>query len=177
MATIKTIDLDAFHAAVIAAIQAQFPFFVTVEDYPEDRKEIQTPACLIEIEEMDADDGRDPGTEQQAMNMKCCARIILGFRTATVRREARKLAGAFSAFLRFQKFGQPVGEGRLIGAYQDAFEPSLDQFEVWRVEWSHVAYFGTDVWDVTGITPTAVFVGWSPDIGTGHEADYLQVVP
>jgi hypothetical protein len=179
MAQIPAIDLDAFHAAVVAAIKAQFPIFETVEDYPEDRKPVTTPACLIEIEEMDADDADDAGTEQQTMKMKCAARIILGLRTPQMRRTARKLCGSFAAFLRFNKFGQPVGEGRVIGAYQDAFEPELDQYEVWRVEWSHLAYFGTDVWlpDSSVIVPAGVYVGWAPDIGTGHEQDYLKVAP
>lgn len=179
MAQIRTIDLDAFHDAVVAAIKLQFPIFQTVEDYPEDRKPVTTPACLIEIEEMDGDDSDDPGTEQQAMKMKCAARIILGLRTPKMRRTARKLCGSFASFLRFNKFGMPVGEGRVIGAYQDAFEPELDQYEVWRVEWSHLAYFGDDVWmpDPSIVTPSTVFVGFAPNIGIGHEPDYVQVAP
>ncbi|WP_323119984.1 hypothetical protein [Burkholderia alba] len=178
MAQIPAIDLDSYHSAVVSAIKNQFPIFQTVEDYPEDRKPLTTPACLIEIEEMDGDDAEDPGTEQQAMKMRVVARIILGLRTPHMRRRVRKLAAEFSAFLRFQRFGQPVGEARLIGAYQDAFEPGLDQFEVWRVEWSQLAYFGTDIWmpDDT-IAPHTVYVGFAPDIGPAHESDYHQVTP
>lgn len=177
MAQIPKLDLDAYHDAVVAAIKAQFPIFETVEDYPEDRKAVKTPACLIEIEEMDGDDAEDPGTEQQAMKMKIACRIILGLRTPKMRRMARKLCGDFAAFVRFQKFGMPVGEAHVIGAYQDAFEPSLDQYEVWRLEWSQLAYFGTDVWMPDGsVAPSQVFIGYAPDIGVS-ESQYEKVAP
>ena len=179
MANANTVTtLDAVHAGIVAAIKAQFPSLQTVEAYRLDRKTLPAPACLIELTEMDAAD-LDPGTEQQAVMARFEAKLVIGFRQGmkNPKLEIRKLAAAFAAFVRLQRWGCPVGPAELIGAYPDDFDPELDQFECWRVEWRQIIHLGESVWADwnDGTPPGQVLVGYAPAIGAGNEGEYTEL--
>lgn len=167
------VTLDKVHDGILAAIRAQFPALRTVDAYRLDRKSLPTPACLVELTEMEADMADDPGTEQLAVMARFEARFVLPFRQGAknARLEVRKLAAAFAAFARLNRWGCPIGPAEVLGAFPDDFDPELDQFEVWRVEWQQVIHLGSTVWKDDGVVPVPV-ASWSPDIGPGHEADY-----
>lgn len=179
------ITLDQFYAAVTADIQAAFPAFVTVEFDREDRKEVPLPAVLLEISEFDDANEIDPGTEQWATTARVEAYVILGFRTAGVKLEVRKAATALAVWLRKRRFHHPdfpggtlpSGEVQLVGAYKDDFEPELDQFEVWRVEWHQVMHLGATAFPAGGTTPSTPLFSWAPEIGNGHADDYTEALP
>jgi hypothetical protein len=43
------ISIEEFHTRIVDAIKAQFPDLQTVEFYREDRDEVPTPACLLDM--------------------------------------------------------------------------------------------------------------------------------
>lgn len=165
--------LDAVHEGIVSAIKTQFPTLKTVEAYRLDRKNLPTPACLLEITEMDAAPDIDPGTEQLAVTARFEARFVIGFRQGgkNPKLEVRKLAAAFAAFARLKRWGCPIGPAEVIGAYQDDFDPELDQFECWRVEWQQVIHLGDTVWKDDGEVPTPHF-SWTPNLGPEHSDAY-----
>lgn len=165
--------LDAVHDGIVAAIAERFPTLKTVEAYRLDRKNLPVPACLVEMTEMDAAPDIDPGTEQLAVQARFEARFVIGFRQGgkNPKLEVRKLAAAFAAFARLQRWGCPIGPAEVIGAYQDDFDPELDQFECWRVEWQQVIHLGETVWTDDGEVPTPYF-SWSPLVGEAHADKY-----
>lgn len=175
------LNVEALEAAMVSAIQAEFPALQVVQfdREEEDRVELPVPACLLEWGDLDAFADPDPGTEQQAMTARFEARFIMGFKTEKAKRETRKLAMAFAAYLRKKSRwpGAVTGPAVVISCRRDSFHPALDQFEVWAVEWSHVIHLGASVWSGEGVTPTTIFLGGAPNIGTGHAADYVQVAP
>lgn len=170
---VTEITLDQVHAGIVNAIRAQFPDLQTVEAYRLDRKHLPVPACLVELVELESAPDLDPGTEQLAVQARFEARLVIGFRqgAANPKLEIRKLAAAVAAFARLKRWGCPIGPAKVIGAYPDDFDPELDQFECWRVEWTNVLHLGSTVWKDGGATPEPVF-SWAPDIGPGHEPDY-----
>jgi hypothetical protein len=170
--TITECDLDLLFSTMEAAISAAFPALQRVTFDELERENMPLPCCLLDCAEMDHDgDARDPGTEQQALTARFEARFVIGFRTLHAKMEARKMATAFAAFLRRQEHWPPArsGPAEVIGCYRDDFDPRLDQFEVWRVEWTHVLHFGASVWAGEGVLPTTVFAG--------DDGVYSQVVP
>lgn len=170
------VDFDALYVAIETQIQAAFPDLVTVEFDREDRTGVDAPACLLQLTEMEKCDDPDPGTEQLAMTVRFEAHLILGFRTPKVKREARKLAAAVAHFLHLKRWdGVRTGPGNVEGCYCDDFTPELDQYECWKVEWTHIVHIGDSVWTNNDAIPTRVFVGFAPNIGTGHEADYVEL--
>lgn len=186
------VDLGVLHDAIVADIKAAFPDLATVEFYREDRKELPKPACLLELTELEALPDDDPGTEQLAVMAKFEAELVIGFRTPKAKQSIRLLAASLAAWLRKRRWTNysgttlklPTGECQVIGAYQDDFtvmgrdnDQGMPQLEVWRVEWQQIIHLGKTVWTDEGTTPTQIFFGQAPDIGTGNEADYTQVYP
>lgn len=173
------VDIDALHDAIVDDIQAQYPDILTVEFYRTDeRKGMQLPGIIIDLTEFEAEPDIDPGTEQLAVCARFEAEIIFGFRTPNVKREIRKFSAAFASWMRLRRFTRTnvhTGPAQVIGCYRDEFNPELDQYEVWRVEWTQVLHLGTSVWTNEGTVPSQVMAGYSPDIGSGHEQDYTKV--
>lgn len=180
MANANTVTtLDSVHAGIVNAIKAKFPQLQTVEAYRLDRKTLPHPACLIELTEMEPAD-MDPGTEQLAVMARFEAKLVIGFRQGinNPKLEIRKLAAAFCAFVRLQRWGLPIGPAEFIGAYPDDFDSELDQFEVWRVEWRQIIHLGESVWADwnAGSPPSQVLYSWVPEIGQANESKYTHVV-
>lgn len=173
------VDLDALHDAIEADIQAQFPGLQTVEFYRTDeRRSLTVPAVLLDLTEFEAQPESDPGTEQLSVVARFEAEIIMGFRTPNVKREIRNFAAAFAAWMRLRRFTREnvrTGPAQVIGCYPDDFNPELDQYEVWRVEWLQELHLGDTVWTNEGVVPTRIMVGYSPDVGTGNEAEYTEI--
>ena len=175
------VDLDALHDAIVADIKAQFPDLQTVEFYRTDERQgLPLPAVILNLSEFENEPDADPGTEQLAVTARFEAEIIMGFRVPNVKREIRKFSAAFAAWMRLRRFTREnvhTGPAQVIGCYPDDFDPELDNYEVWRMEWTQVLHLGTSVWANNGTVPNQVFIGWAPDIGTGNEPNYDQVVP
>lgn len=192
------VDLDALHDSITSAIQAQYPTLATVEFYrTEDRKNLPCPAVLLDISEFENEPDMDVGTGQIAMSARFEAEIVFGFKTPNVKREIRKFAAAFASWLYLRRWpGISSDQAQVVGCYKDDFDPRLDEYEVWRVEWTQVLYLGSDAWtdtsaplsQVVGVGYPAdgtavpvepqtggVMLGYSPNIGTPHIADYIPL--
>lgn len=171
--------LDAVHTGIVSTIQANFPDLRLVEAYRLDRRTLPTPCCLVELTEMETFTDPDPGTGQLAVLARFEAKFVIGFRQGlkNPKLEVRKLAAAFAAFAKFQRWGCPIGPAEITGIYGDDFDPELDQFECWRVEWQQIIHLGDSVWNGEGVTPTEVYLGFAPEIGVPHVNDYVKVYP
>lgn len=168
------VDLNDVHQAIISALTAQFAD-LNFYEYEDNRKKIKTPACTIELIDMEPDYEMDPGTEQLPVKASFVARIILGFRTQDVKREVRKLSGAMASFINKNRFGKPIGPALVLSISPDAFEPDLDKYEVWQIEWTHDINLGQTVWINDGTIPTSVLASWEPNTGIPHENDYEDI--
>lgn len=181
MANAETeVNLDQLHQAMLGKIAAQFPDLQTVEDYSQSRERFTAPACFVELTQMDAGEA-DPGTEQLQVTARFEAHLIIGFRQPSAKRSIRTLAGAFSVFLRNQRWGLPVGPARFVAASPDEVAgigrnaESLDQYEVWTVEWEQEVHLGESVWQGDDTLISEVYVGYAPATGPNHIDDYTRV--
>jgi hypothetical protein len=201
-----TVDLDALHDAITNAIKAQYPSLVTVEFYrTEERKNLPCPAVLLDLTEFENEPDLDVGTGQIAMSARFDAEIVFGFKTPNVKREIRKFAASFASWLYLRRWeGITSDAAKVVGCYKDEFDPRMDEYEVWRVEWTQVLYLGCNAWndtsapltvgtgypaDGTALTTTAddgtavpfepqtggTMAGYDPNIGPAHVADYVPL--
>ena len=167
------VNIQAFHAGIRDAIAAAFPSFVRVEFYRDDETEqLPTPACLLEMVEAEPQPDRDAGTGQWPANLRFEARIIMP-RGPTARLNVRLAALSLASWLNLRRIpGHPTDEFQVIACEPDEFEPQLDRFVVWRIEWVVLAFIGESAWKNDGTIPTTVLYGFSPDIGAGNEGKY-----
>lgn len=144
----------------------------TLEQYPELVKKIKAPAVLIEMDDLVPSE--DPGTGELAMVARFVAYAVLE-RTPKADLQAASLALAVALKVtQGGRFGQPVGPAKVIRVARDEFKPELVGYAVWAAEWTHEILVGESVWDGVGVPVTQIMVGWSPDIGIGHEDDYVE---
>lgn len=159
MAEIKNVDLKELHDAINARLTEAFPGVSIFTNYERFQKLVPTPAILVELVEMprNQDDG-DTGTGQFHFDLnfeaRCVCKNIDGAGTVAV----RKLAIALAGYIHDTKWGmkvpddpnqteleiQPVSPAYVNGAFEDVWEPDIDTYEAFRVEWSHSAYVGVD---------------------------------
>ena len=185
-------DLAAMHQAIVETSAAAFPG-VHFEFYRQDRKNLpfgtgaadQPPKAyaLLELSEMEPGDS-DPGTEQQAVAVRFEAEIVIKSLQDNARLLIRVLAGSYAAFLRRQLRWPGVLNGpiRAVGCYKDDFSPELDQFEVWRVEWTQDVWLGAGVpWvppagDIElAEVPQQVLYSFVPLVGVPYEPEYRDI--
>lgn len=168
---IPSTDIDALHEAIKTAFAAQFPT-CTVAFYGRPGERIPTPAILLEIEDIMADDPDEIGTEQLAVTLNINAYCVMDYK-AGKKKSVRSLAASVMAFARGKRWGQPVQAANVGMASPDIIAGREDDYEVMRVEWSHEALLGADMWTADGVIPSEVYLGISPYIGP-ENIDYYQ---
>lgn len=173
-----TLDFDLIHAQIEAQIKAAFPAFQTVEFYRDDETEtFPTPAILLELCEVEPDPSNDVGTGQLPAWLRFEARVIMGQRTPDVKKAVRKAATALAGWLHLRSWGNGVNADpcEVITCAPDEFDPRLDKWAVWRVEWRQQVFLGDDVWaDDGGVVP-ASFFSFTPDIGVPNKDKYFPI--
>ncbi len=139
------VNLDSLHAAMKAAIAAQFPD-AHVEFYDRPGERIPTPAILLDLEDIPAQDPDDIGTEQLPVMLNFNAYCVLSYK-AGKKQAVKTMAAAVMAFVRGKRWSCPVGAASVVGASPDLIPGKDDDYEVMRVEFQHEALLGTDVWE------------------------------
>jgi hypothetical protein len=174
-----SVNIESLHAAMLAAIQAQFPTLATVAYYPRPGEKIETPAVLLELDSIEADSPAQTGTEQLPVLLRFAAYCVGSYHDGQ-KLAIRTLATSLMAFVNLQQWGQPVRAASIVDARPDNFrQEGNKEYEVLRVEFTHEALLGSDVWPDTGSVPTQVFASGDAEpnnrIGELFLPDYVKV--
>jgi len=168
-----------FEEAVLSKLR-DIPSVATVARYhgqldESARATLQVPALLFAIGDWHVDS--DPGTGQVDVELHCSLFVVVRNARGP---EARAhgvdaLCEAALPLLRLERFGLTgVGTARLERVVPHyTLEPR--GLGVREIRWRQKLRLGESLWDGTGITPSKVFLGIAPDIGLGHEPDYVEV--
>lgn len=167
------LDLDAFHNALKSAFTAAFPDCF-VDFYPRPGEKITTPAILLEVEDFSAGDPDDIGTCQLAVTLNVNAYVVLSYKHGK-KQALRKFAATAMAFIHRKRWGVPVSPANVGSANPDRIDGQAEDYEAMRIEFTHEALLGADVFAGTGIVPLHVFLGISPLTGPSHLSDYREV--
>jgi hypothetical protein len=166
-----------YFETLIAGLKAQFPSVPTIEEYPQLRKKITAPSILVDL--ADLTPLADPGTGQLTLSARFEARVILdqvpspdGVKSVL----ALDLAAAVAQYLFTRGRWGEAGSAGEFRVEPDQFKPELAAYCAYLVEWTHEIRLGTSVWTGDGVTPTQIYVGLDPEVGSGHEDDYVEVV-
>jgi len=170
--------LTALHAAITAAIRAQFPDLKDVGAYPRPGEMVKTPAVYFELDSIEASAPMDVGTEQVRCALTFNAYCVVSYK-GNAKLAAGLLAASLMSWLGGKRFSQPLGIAQPMSADPDQFAGDASgEYECFRVMWRHEpVYLGTSVWDATGVVPTEVWLGIDPLTGAAHLADYIKLAP
>lgn len=160
------------HQAIIDTLIAEIPGIETSGFYPKLREAVKAPAVFVDMVSLEL--GDDPGTDEIAYVARFEVRIVVGAVddqvSASLR--VRELAAEVGWIIHKNSFGLPVKPAALVSIGHDGFSPDLGAYEVWMVEWEQEFHIGESVWDQAGITPSEIYVGFAPHVGTAHEDRY-----
>lgn len=166
--------LTDLHKAIVAQLKKDFRKVPTCEAYPELVGKIVIPALFIELDDLAPTD--DVGTEQLPVDARFITYVVYDRTVDDDRLQAASLAASVAlAVKKAGRFGRKIGPARVVRIAQDTSKPELFGFTVWAVEWLHELRLGESIWDGDGVVPVEVMLGYAPQIGTGHEDDYLPV--
>ena len=172
------LTIEGIHEGIKQALAEAFPQLVTVDDYPTEEGHIKTPAAFLNLSaiEPDSDGNGEDGTERLAALLRWEISLVLGLPTQATKRAARALAASVAVWVQGARFGLCVGRAQFIRAEQDEFSPVLGRHTPWVVEFELSAAFGASVWDEDSApAPSEVYLGFEPDTGAEHLADYVLV--
>lgn len=166
-------NLNTLHDAIKAALAAKYPD-ATVDFYGRPGDRIQTPAIFLELEDIQAQDPDETGTEQLPVVLNFNAYVVLDYKVGK-KQAVKVLAADVATFIRGKRWGCPVGAASVVGAFPDALQGREDAYEVMRVEFAHEALLGADIWTDEGPVPWKVYLGIWPNIGPDHVDDYKLI--
>jgi hypothetical protein len=77
--------------------------------------------------------------------------------------------------IRLNRFGQAgVGPAKLA-AVVPRYLLEEKGIGVREIRWTQTVRFGDSTWDGAGVAAEEIWVGFAPEIGAGHEDDYIPV--
>lgn len=169
------VNIEALHTAITSAIATQFPALKSCDAYPRPGEKIATPAIFIELDQIQSEP--DNGTEQLPVVLAFSAYVVRSYKGSN-KLAVRSLTASLMAFLRGQRFGQPIGPIVTGDAVPDMFDPQDNggdnAYECMRLPFEMSAILGTDAWIDDGPVPDTIDVAQAPTVGEG--GDYETIV-
>lgn len=180
------VNLLALYDAIEHEFKTRYPELVTVEFHRgtdgAERLEIPVPALLLDDESMEPVQESNTGDEMTHTTFAFSAYLILSnVRNPKVRKEIRVMAADMVSFINQRRWKGADGvtiqtdPAVVTVAERDNFDPSLDKYEVWRIDWQQDIPLGVSIWKSNDIPPGTIFIGFAPDIGLPHKDDYVKL--
>ena len=164
--------LTDLHHAIVNELTTKIEGIETSGFYPKIREEITAPAVFVDMVSLEP--GQDPGTGEVAYIARFEARFMVGT-SDEANLQVRELAAEGGRIIYKNSFGLNVKAAELLSVGNDGFNPELDAYEVWIVEWEHELHLGESIWTNDGICPEKIYVGFAPCIGAAYEDEYVLV--
>ena len=166
-------ELTTLHDAITRVLSERMPKVLHVEAFPELDAEVRTPALLFGLTDMTLGTDRGEGKTSLVGRFQSC--ILIDATRDKASLQAAILAAQMAAVLHNQdwdlEFVTGVPEG--VHAQPEAPTKELEQFVMWSVQWIQEFEVGELQWPWPDEPPGSLVLGFSPEIGPGHEADYV----
>lgn len=160
------------HHAIVGELTSKIEGIETSGFYPKIREAIKAPAIFVDMTSLEP--GQDPGTGEVAYIARFEARCMVGT-SDEANLQVRELAAEAGRIIYKNSFGVHVKPADLLTIGNDGFNPELDAYEVWLVEWEHEIHVGESIWTNEGVCPQEIYVGFAPCIGEEYEEEYTLV--
>lgn len=175
MAKITLVEL---HTAVLAHLR-DVSWQRFTGSYPEVKTALVTPALYFAV---NAWSRAEAGTDQLHVDVDCSIYLAVNRSLdiegrASPELYARDLADDLTCLVDAQTFGLEIEPSVFVSAEVDEFDEEMDDYHVWRIDFSVLLPVGPDPHDITRAPLQQVWLGKAPDIGKGHEEDYLALLP
>lgn len=165
---------------IVADLRTRFPELKTCEVHDGflDSAELarigtRTPAMFVSC--LGIGSVENPGTEQTDAAVDLAIYVVTKSVPQLPRgTAARNLLDALLTYVPGARWGLTGIGGVSDVAAENHYSGSVDDSGValWSVTWRQINRLGTDIWDVSGVMPTELYVGFYPNLGSDHVNDY-----
>ena len=173
--SIPSVDLNALHEAIKAAIQTKYPT-VNVDYYTRPEGALPLPSIFFELESIEPSNPSDSGDEQLEADFRFSAECVTTYKHGG-KLSARVLAASLAAFIQRQRWGCPITPAKVTSAVPEHFRSDNPSYESWSVKWVHSGALGANLWAESGETPQEGFAGQEGQIILGDAPLYEEVFP
>lgn len=164
-----SITLTEIIDSLVTRLAAELPGVNVTPDPPTGRS-LRLPALVVELTEIDPVGNQ--GDTRTLIEARFELRVIVDPAGPRPHLAVRELAArALHVAYNLRRIAPGHGHIRMLRAGEDGFRPELDGYQVWVVEFAAEIALG-ELEPEGPPPPTEVWIGYDPDIGTGHEADY-----
>ncbi len=118
------------------------------------------------------------GTGELSIDLNCQLLVVFPASTPEVQLTIREAVMSLCLEIEQQRFGLQVKPLQFVSAEPDAFNPELDECEVWSLRWIHEI-------DISGVDKSLLaevfnpngksMAGYEPNIGLDHQPDYEPI--
>ncbi|WP_067096179.1 hypothetical protein [Marinomonas atlantica] len=153
------INLNEHAQAVISHLTEKFNGTLhSIEEYPDEFGSIQAPCAFFGVLDWErAEEQRMTG--ELTVDLNCQLLIVFGQDGTVSQNDVRNRAMGASLFIDDQNFGLDAEPARFISAQPFAFDPDLEQYVVWSVDFKQEIDIGVDQFDaVPDFQPTGIFL-------------------
>lgn len=171
-------NFTALHDAMVQTLKDRLPLNTCEAYHPAENEEghhtrVKSPAILVELAECKP--GKPVSGGRLAFDCEFVFHCVLSTKTDRVEIEIRNFAAAAALVLKNNRFGlaKSVKAPTDINLYPGVFKPGDKGFESWVVVTNQTVYLGehSEAYDYL---PTELLLGFAPNIGPGHESDYVS---
>ncbi|ENG2646371.1 TPA: hypothetical protein ACU3FO_004503 [Salmonella enterica] len=167
--------LDRVKGAVL-----QVPFIKTVGIYPEIPAGFETPAAFFEVESWSPSSELVAGASM-AVELTCNLYLLREFASDQYGRKAQNAALYMSGWIVGRQFGPGTKPAAFAGAEPCDWiknDKTVGSHSVQCISFTQVVGIGADPFDYPSKgTLKQIFIGFAPDTGAAHEADYYGPIP
>lgn len=157
--------------AITSTIKTAMPHLQTVEAFPARVDGSAETAIYWAITGMDP--GADPGDGRSCLLTTFEARVRVDPSVSQASLQAVTLAAQLMDLLRCQYWNlDAVGSATAVWAKPAGTAVDPTAKTEWTVQWQQSIYLGQEQWPWAKQPPGTLVLGFSPDIGPGHEGDY-----
>lgn len=160
---------------IVEKLDEAFPAFNVVAGEDAGRDEIETPAIVVDMTELEPNPANDPTTGEWSCLAHFEARVLVGYRETRARHKVASIAGQVASFVHNERLGVEWDSAEVIATHPDEFSPKADQFRVWLVEWVHGCNVGEPIDQGDGEAASTVLSSFAPEIGEDHAGEYEDV--
>lgn len=173
MANLKEYDTD-----VTAYFKKVAPWASVVDSYPEETVKHIAPASIFwGITEIEPASDRDNGSGEMELQLSVTVLVAVSTQEANSELLVRELATVLIANIHKSRLASGAGykPARVTRSAASEFEPHLDGFSVWAVEFEQSIVIGKQLITAIEFTPGKVYGGVAPNIGADHVNDYTLI--
>ena len=172
-----SIQLDDHAQAVIDHLTVKLHWLKSITEYPDEFGSIVPPCAYFGVLDWDRSEEQRM-TGELSVDLNCQLIIVFGQDGTVSQKKVRDAAMAASLHIDDQRFGLDAEPAQFISAQPFSFEPDLEQYVTWSLDFKQTIEIGIDEFDAEpDFQPTGIFLRETVCRTDDNQGEYVEITP